>query len=285
MIRLIKNNLYRLVRSKVFWGVLLANIALNLLLILQGNGGGTFNNVPNMDNMFYATASGNSEIFGLLGFNLALVAGALYGAEYSNGTIRNKLITSNTRADMYFANFVTTVIIGLIFTIIYYFLVFAIGYPSFGGFSVLVTTQDIVWNVVCTLFIIFAYASIFTLIIMLSRNLTTGIMLSLLYVAVSMGIAYLLRDALDENEFMNTLEDGVYLGEVMNPAYISSPSLRKFVEIIISSMPAGQANELMQGRWMFDGVGASWQFMTSSACVATITNTTGYLIFRKIDLK
>ena len=282
MIRLLRSNLQRLVKCKVFWACLSFSIVFNLYYILTSSSGYT-------ENYFFGGAAGATMVCGLLGLNIAATSAILFGTDYSNGTIRNKIITGKRRSEIYFANFTTSVIIGLIFTAVFYFLLFAIGFPVLGSFSDNITMLDIVLNLVCTLFIIFSYASIFTFINMLSRNLTVGIVSSIMCIVAAIVASILLDRVLSEPPTADVFEyiDGihVYIGNIPNPKYIESPSLRKFIEVVMYTSPTGQSYRLLMDGGLSSKMLNFYQYVGASASVVAITNTTGYLIFRKMDLK
>lgn len=57
------------------------------------------------------------------------------GTEFSDGTMRNKLIVGHRRREIYFTNFLTCALSGIFFNLVYLALVSLIGIPLFGGFQ------------------------------------------------------------------------------------------------------------------------------------------------------
>lgn len=81
-------------------------------------------------------ASGNSYFFvGLIyiGAIMAVFSPFYIGTEYSDGTIRNKINVGCARKEIYLANFVITITVGILFTLTQMAAYVMVGLPFFGN--------------------------------------------------------------------------------------------------------------------------------------------------------
>ena len=130
---LLHAGLSRLVRSRIFLLAVLAELAYTALVVLVC-----------WDH--YATGTGNYTLesvltagFGLMGYLPvpSLIAAPLLslhlGAEYSDGTLRNKLIVGHTRTEIYLSDLLTCVIAAVGLDVLYLLLAGALcAYPVLG---------------------------------------------------------------------------------------------------------------------------------------------------------
>lgn len=108
MRKLLSADLYRLKRDKVFW-ICFLGMLLYTVLGMLGNCGQALRDTASFTytlDMFYF-------IYNLpIGLLIAVFVSMFLGAEYGDGTIRNKLIVGHTRRDIYLANLVTNMVGG-----------------------------------------------------------------------------------------------------------------------------------------------------------------------------
>ena len=91
------------------------------------------------------------------------------GTEYSDGTIRNKLIIGHKRMDIYLSNLITCIISGFAMCAAYLISYLCVGVPLLGFFTAV--EIRVVWIFLgCNLVLTIALAAIFTLISMLNQN-------------------------------------------------------------------------------------------------------------------
>ncbi len=118
MRKLLSANFSRLWRSKIFWALegisAIAGAVFYILAII---------NTKNIGEDWYLL-SGNYYFFVVLvyiGAIMAVFSSFYIGAEYSDGTIRNKLNVGCARNSIYLANLVVVVTAGVLFTITHMF--------------------------------------------------------------------------------------------------------------------------------------------------------------------
>lgn len=100
MFKLLSANLSRLKKEKVFWAVILFMFGLGLFFVLSSyNETFRYNSSISLDKKLF-------EYSLVIGCCTAVFCSIFTGTEYSNGTIRNKLIVGHTRSAVYLANWI-----------------------------------------------------------------------------------------------------------------------------------------------------------------------------------
>ena len=162
---------------------------------------------------------------------IAIVASIILGADFHNGTLRNKIILVHNRIDIYLANLLTIMIVSIAFNVIYMFFFFIITMPMFGGFTLSATKMF--WIFLNGTFMMLAYASIMTLIAMLCRHSTASTITAFVVLIVAMFVAQFCSNIVDMEEFITHLDINE-LGEIVeetirNPQY-PSPAKKAFCQ-------------------------------------------------------
>ena len=102
------------------------------------------------------------------GFLMALFVSFYLGAEYGDGTIRNKLMVGLKRRDIYLVNYVTCLLAGLIMCATYYLSALIFGCLIVGKESLQV--QNIGMGIFCSILVYVVYTAIYVLVEMLDQN-------------------------------------------------------------------------------------------------------------------
>ena len=96
---LLSANFLRLKRSHLFWGTLILSFGFGVWVavtqVLEQMRYGGFEDSPAF-----------SRYTSIIGVVIAVFVSMFFGTEYSDGTIRNKLITGRSRVSIYLANLV-----------------------------------------------------------------------------------------------------------------------------------------------------------------------------------
>lgn len=129
MNKLIYANFSRLWKSKIFWiGLILTDLLAVWILadrihfkMISGY------QLSSDDMIFSGTVT--------LPFVAAVVISIFIGTEYSDGTIRNKLITGHSRHSIYFANLITSTAAVFIIYTSYLLIIVCAGIPLVGNFA------------------------------------------------------------------------------------------------------------------------------------------------------
>lgn len=278
MSKLLSANIMRLWKEKVFWIVIAVvftlGAAIPISIKITEIRLGVFNSI---DPVF-----GQFAMF--IGVVLAIFCSFFVGKEYSDGTIRNKIICGKKRVDIYFANFVTCTVVSLMLCAAFFLPYLGIGIPLIGSFNM--EKEIVFWLFLTVIFLSIAFASIFNLISMLSTSkaVTATVCILLTFLFLYMGFQF--RGMLNQPEIIDGTaydENGVAYKEVEdfpNPEYLQGGE-RQVVQFLFNLMPGGQVAQCV-GRGT---VGNLSQLPIYSLGVILITTGIGVFVFKKKDLK
>lgn len=261
MRKLLFSNFFRLSKSKLFRGEIVFMILSGIIAAL-----GTFaqykihlvyGQIITLDRVFY----GYSLLIGIL---TAILSSLFLGTEYSDGTMRNKVICGHRKINIYFSNLITIILAALLLCAVYLVTVTVVGTP-FVGF-VKQSCEDILLKLLGSMVLVIAYSSIFTLISMVCVDKTVSAVISVLGVAVFSIIAWQLNDYTDWQDSPGT------------PVYLCLAFFHSF-------LPTGQAIQYGDIDNFTLPIIHIWEMLLSSLLAATVTTVIGSRIFRKKDLK
>ena len=109
MRKLLRADFARLKASKTFWISLLGMAAICALVVLDNYS--MKQRLPDeifyLEGIFFNYAS-------FLGFFCAMIVGTVVGADYNDGTIRNKLVAGCERRDIYFSHSIVCFAVGVV---------------------------------------------------------------------------------------------------------------------------------------------------------------------------
>lgn len=219
-----------------------------------------------------------------IGIVLAIFCSFFVGKEYSDGTIRNKIICGKKRTDIYLANFITCTAVSLMLCIAFFLPYLGIGIPLLGSFHM--EKEIVFWLFLTVIFLSIAFASIYNLIAMLSTSkaVTAAVCILLAFLFLYMG--FQLKGMLNQPEIIDGTaydENGVAYQEVEdfpNPEYLQGGE-RQVVRFLCNLIPGGQVAQCV-GRGSVDELS---ELPVYSLGVILITTGVGVFVFRKKDLK
>lgn len=277
MSRLLSANFVRMRKSKTFWICLLfmflygAYVYISDYFEIQRTG-----YIETVDAYFF-----NYAIF--VGILIAVFCSLFIGTEYSDGTLRNKLIVGHTKPAIYLSNLIVCSVVGLLMCIAYIVPACLFGIPLLGFFDT--DPKVIVLFVACSFLMSLAFTSIATLLCMLNQNKAVSAVVNILFVLVLLFFASHINARLDEPErtsvYVYSVDDGESsaLQTQENPLYLSG-TRRKFFEFLLDLLPTGQAIQLISLsadhplRWPFCSLG-----------ILFVTTGFGIFFFKRKDLK
>ncbi len=283
MRKLISANMARLVRSKTFWCCFILCLAAGIwkaVEFCQGHSECNKYLYPGSDNIY--------QEFGFyLPFVIAAFIGIWLGQEYSGGAIRNKMIAGNTKREVYFANWLSCVIVSVMLNFVQvitsaiptspWIIIFkefdhyGKAFVYFAGYLGVSTM------------VVAAMASIFVMIHMLLQKRTVGLVVSLAVLAVLMFAAADMYGALNESMYVyDAMEfvDGEFvpsLNKVYNPNYISG-SKKEIYALLLDIQPMGQLFRF--------GRDTNYVLYMGYSCMITVlTLGVGLCLFRRKNLR
>ncbi len=280
MIRLLRANFTRLRQEKSFLFCCGAMALYALILCFALNYSMHRNNTEIAFDGVFLYGYGLYGFLAVPGLLMAVFCSVFLGTEFSDGTIRNKLIVGRTRTEIYLANFLTCAAAGILMHIVYAAVVCAVGIPLFGFFQMSASTLGML--ILNGTLMLISYAAIFTMLSMLVQNKTTVSILSLLGVVLLMFLTIFLIARIAEPEYIDTIE--IIKGEqvwktIPNSRYLS-PVMRKIFQFVIDFLPTGQSLQI-------SGMTAPhlWGMALYAALITGISNVAGMVFFRRKDLK
>lgn len=275
MNKLLSANFFRLRKNKCFWGSLafmfVVGLAIPLLRYKDMKQSGYINH---LDNGFFMCAL-------FIGIVLAVFCSLFIGTEHSDGTIRNKIIVGQKRETIYLSNMVTCSMIAIAMCIAFFVPYLSIGIPLLGFF--VADMKMIVMIGLTVLVLSVTFASIFTLIAMLSQNkaLITAVCILLSFGLLFAGaMCNRMLDAPKTIPAYSIGENGENTAqEVENPKYLNGTK-REIVQFLYDVNPGGQAIQcsIMQ-------VVHLTRLPIYSLIIVILTTEAGIWIFKKKDLK
>ncbi len=203
------------------------------------------------------------------------------GTEYSDGTIRNKVIVGHNRVAVYLSNLIVCLVAGILMCTAYLIPYLCIGIPLLGFFKV--GAIPILLLGMCVFAMMAAFVALFTLIAMLSQNKAVTAVFCILLAFFLLFIGASIKNRLEAPEYYSGYAitgDGVTVAEKKtNPQYLTG-SKRAAYEFLYDFLPGGQAVQL-------SGMSAVrlWLMPLYSVFILFVATGAGIIIFKKKDLK
>ena len=276
MSKLLSANFLRLRHSKLFWAGMLLMFLFGLFPVLSQY---------NMHVRYGYDTVLDSVLFGytiFIGFVVAVFTSLFVGTEYSDGTIRNKLIVGHSRIAIYFANLVTMGAAALLFCLSCMASTLALGLPLLG--APVTGLQTLCLMLFGSLLLAVAFAAIFTMVSMVCSNkaavaIICLVVMFLLLIGTSWVIAQLTMPEFYENYALTGEGEIEVIENVRNPRYPTGV-WRDVLEFLNDFLPTGQSIQYSQMQ-----VAHPWLLVLWSFLIALGTTLTGVLVFRRKDIQ
>ncbi len=218
-----------------------------------------------------------------IGVFVSVLCSLYLGTEYSEGTMRNKLIAGHTRRNIYLANLIVCTLASLFAMAVYIVVESLVGIPLNG--RVQMDLPEILIRFLVSGCMVLSFSSIFTLLSMLHQNKAAASVINvLLFFALMLTAVYLLS-RLSESEF---IENYVYIdnlgnlvpGDPMpNPLYLTKTP-RAVCEFLCDLLPTGQ------GLQMCTQIFFRWgRMMGCNVGITAGTTLLGIFAFQRKDIK
>lgn len=220
--------------------------------------------------------------FMIIGFFTAAFAAMFLGTEYSDGTIRNKLVMGHGRAAIYLSGLIVCFVSSVLVCLSSIVLICTMGIPMFGPLTKpLVNTLAMIGT---GFLIVAAYSAVFTFIAMLISNKPITALASIFTCLILYFGSMTIGMKLDEPE-INSGYEWIENGELVsslphpNPYYLRGAK-RAAYEFLYDFLPAGQGFQLAK-----ENAEPKVQFPLYSLLISVSVTTGGILAFRRKDLK
>lgn len=277
MNKLLSANFMRLKKSAVFWLSAISTLIISVVMIILCS-----------DWAKAAAENGLEKPLDVYFFQFAPFTGAIIavfislflGTEYSDGTIRNKLVVGHTRINIYLANFITCLTGGSVITAMW-FIGGLPGLKLIGKFQM--GLSGVIYYFFVALGITAAFTAIFVLISTLSKNKAVTVVLVLLVWVVFVLAGSAVNDRLEVPEFSGGMVyvngEFVWTDDTPNPLYLTGTA-RTIFEMLHKILPTCQAIAMTDAKITTPLIN-----IAASVSIAVVITAIGILIFRKKDLK
>ena len=279
MSKLLRANLARLWKNKVFW---LGFFALIIFCVLQ-----KFSLIQDSVEVHYLEETFWIFAF-VLGIILSVFISLFVGAEYEYNTIRNKIISGHTRSDIYFSNVFVCIIAGWIMCLGCLIFSLLIGIPTLGFFHV--PLSEILSEGICVFALSAAYTAIYCFFAMLISNRTITAIFCILLSFLLLFAGTTVSNRLDESEYyyipdktlgVGEIDDGSNSEWIHNPDYLEGTE-RRIYEIAFEVIPGGQSLQLSG---MLNEHTRYIEMFTASLAWIVLSCSCGLILFGKKDLR
>lgn len=279
MIKLLKANLARLWKNKVFW---LEFLMLVVFCILQKIGMGQDTaEVHHLEEAFWIQAF-------VIGIFLSVFISLFVGAEYEYGTVRNKIISGHVRSDIYLANVLTCIAAGWIICLGCMIFSLLAGVLFLGFFHT--NLSEILLQGVCVFALSAAYAAIYCFFAMLIPNRTVTAIVCVLLSFLLLSAGTVVSNRLDQSEYyyipdaslgIGEIDDGSHSEWILNPDYLEGAE-RRVYEIVFEVIPGGQSLQLSG---MLSERTSYIEMLSASLTWIVLSCGCGVILFCRKDLK
>jgi hypothetical protein len=285
MNKLLQANFSRLKKSRIFWlsvTVMLIYAIAAVLYQYNEKAGGHTVTLDSVFNLPYIMS----------GILLAVFCSLFIGTEYSDGTIRNKIIVGNSRSAVYFANFIVSAVVGLIMNLAFFAVACVLGIPLLGFFTE--GTMTVVLSLITGVMMTISFAAIFTLITMLSKSKALSAVICCIGILGAIFVASYVYSALGEPEFVDAymldsssslvVTKGIFSSDsgtemVPNSRYLTGAK-REIYQFLVDFPPSGQMIQIID-----DDIPNLNMMLIYSLIIIIAANFAGMRIFKQKDLK
>lgn len=239
MYKLLNAGFSRLIKNKIFWGIVIITIIIALGLVLNRiSSSGFFENEiePVLTNYIL-----------FIGFFIAIFTSLFVGTEYSDGAIRNKIVVGHTRKNIYLSNLIISIAVGLFIEFVYLILVMIIGIPTLGGLQIPI--DKFLFILLDMVLIIIAYSSIFNFITLMCSDITIATVVCILvFIGMFVVSEFVVSPIANDKKYYSnyvTNENGevIETQKHLNPNYVGDFAKQVYKNILYI-IPSGQASQI-----------------------------------------
>lgn len=275
MNKLLSANFMRLKKDKAFWLCMGVMLLYAVVYMLNGCRQATID----MSEYNYSIDKYYFQFALSIGAFCALFGSMFFGTEYSDGTIRNKIIVGHTRTNIYIANLVTTFTATLLIMSVW--LIGAlIAIPVLGVWEMGIS-RLLLYLLIAVMFVS-AFSAICTFVNMTSSNKAVTVAASILLFLGLLIFSSMIYSSLSEPKMTSGViitANGMDMSEpTPNPNYISGMT-REVYDFIIDFLPTGQGLKM----WQLE-ISHPVRMLISSAVITLLTTLGGLSVFNRKNL-
>ena len=230
MIKLLNVNFYRLKKSCTFWICLVIMGLLGVFLYFNNYTPNCVGCTNQLGDVFFEYAVFN-------GFLIPIFVCIFVGSDYSNGTIRNKIISGQSKKNIYLSNLLTSIFVGSVYCLIYIICITITGIIFDNSF--VITFSKFIYILLDTLLLNISFCSLFNFIAMLIDSKAISSIFSLSFtlwsLLISNDIALKLSEASGFKKIiLQFVYDAVPLSQSMQLYNLTDNYLKLAIYMIIT---------------------------------------------------
>lgn len=285
MNRLLKADFSRLFKSLIFKLGMIFSVGFALVMVIARYIDFKVN-AQTYAEYGYTTLNADDFLFAggfFMMFAVAVFIGIFVGTDYSDGTIRNKIMVGHRRGSIYLANYVVCYAATLIFNFAYIITVLAAGMLLFGNTAIELSAFFV--NMGFMIITSAALNALFLFLAMLINNKAAASVTLLSLAIVLWFSAMLIVTRLDTQEYyqdayhLNEAGELVQDKDVKNPKYLTGTK-REVYEFMDDLLPSTQYYQILQ--W---SVERPVRFILCDVGIVIVMTGAGVWAFRRKDLK
>lgn len=212
---------------------------------------------------------------------LAIFCSLFVGREYSDGTIRNKIMIGHKRLNIYLSNLMTNAIVMFLLCTVFFVIYLCVGIPLLGFFK---SNVAYVTQIVCLAYILcLAFTCIYTAVSMICSSKAISSIICIMSVFILIIIGIYINARLEEPKMYpaySVLMDGeMEEKEEVNPNYLEGTK-REIYSFLNDFLPGGQVIQCTSMEVEKPAV-----LMMYAGIICVITSGIGIYLFREKDLK
>lgn len=286
MNRLLRAEIHRLFQNFVFRICLIFSAGLAIFIVFM-----RWYDVKKNQEIYEQLGTQYSNIDGLifvgtlfLIYAVSVLIGIFVGTEYSDGTIRNKIIVGHRRKNIYFTKFVVCLSANFMIQMVFIVIVLVMGHFLLGGTTF--GLQEILKFTATDLMASFALSTILLLISMSVQSKATGSVVGLLVTIVLFFSAMYIQNRLNEPEYYDGYSwveedtgEEITVEPEKNTQYLEGTK-REIYEFMNDLLPVSQMYRVASFQSDHLGLLITYDFI-----LIIISTGAGILIFEKKNLK
>lgn len=276
---LLSAGFFKLKKSKIFWLGMLVMFGYGLLAVFS-----RYRDLVSSAEYPYRTPDGLLFSGGImLMFVTPIFIGLFIGTEYSDGTIRNKLLVGHTRVSVYLSNLIVCMTATVLMHLIYLVIIIGIGIPVIGKFED--STDSLIKMGFCSFLMVIALTAFLLLFSMLIQSKANSSVTAIILSLILLFGAMVIQQRLDAPEYYEGYSYMTESGELVtmeaqkNPHYLEGTE-RKVYEFLLDFLPSGQMVQFSRQE-----VSHMARLPIYSAILFILSTGCGIVLFQKKDLR
>lgn len=281
MNKLLSANFSRLFRSKIYWAGMLFMTGMALIAVFF-----RFYDCMSEPDYPFRTVDGLWFSGGMvIALVISVFVSVWIGTDYSDGTIRNKIIAGQTRCAIYFSNWITCTAASLMMHLSYIAVLGVFG--SLLLEPAKIPLKVLAADILVSLLSVAVLSSVFVFTAMMIKTKSTGAIAAMLIAMVMIIGSITIQSMLSapemtENTFEMNIGGEIVKGEpIPNPRYLTGIK-RDIYQFVLDVLPSGQMLQFTEK----DVVPENTEyFVIYDLIVSGILSAVGCFLFNKKDLQ